>query len=287
MPCWQYVVSATAAVAVTAGVHVAHAQQRGVDPDILNDTQIQYNRGLHVAPIYEGWYRNPDGSIDMWFGYLNLNWEEVLHVPVGPDNRVDPGGPDQGQPTVFTPRRGTGGAFTRRESYVFSVRLPSAWGEDDELVWTVTANGKTDRAIGLLLDVYELDTPADENEPPTIEPETTRARVTLLESLRLAAAVSDDGKPENRRERANVRWIVYRGPGRVTFDPAQTAIPADTETVADVPVTTTATFSEPGTYVLRAEANDGSVNAGGTPVIPSTGFALVTVDVESAATEGR
>ena len=127
-----------AAVAAVAAVAVAAGQE--ID---IPDTQIQYNRGMHVAPIYEGWTRNGDGTYDVWFGYLNRNWEETLHVPVGPDNRIAPGGPDRGQPTVFVPRRRFGRAVQRRETMVFSVRMQSDWTQEEEVVWTVTANGRS------------------------------------------------------------------------------------------------------------------------------------------------
>ncbi len=50
-----------------------------------------------------------------------------------------------------------------------------------------------------------------------------------------------------------VTWIQYRGPGTVTFD--ETVIPVDP---AGAEATTTARFSEPGTYTLRAYADDGT-----------------------------
>ena len=117
--------------------------------------------GMHVAPVYEGWTRNDDGTIDLWFGFLNRNWEEVLHVPVGPANRIEPDGPDRGQPTVFVPRRRFGRAVQCRETMVFSVRVPSDWTSEDEVDWTVRANGKTDRAIGLFLPIHELPGPVN------------------------------------------------------------------------------------------------------------------------------
>ena len=67
--------------------------------------QVQYARGQNVAPVFEGWERNPDGTFSMVFGYLNRNYKEELVIPPGPDNNVEPGGPDQGQPTFFAPRR--------------------------------------------------------------------------------------------------------------------------------------------------------------------------------------
>src|ERR1041385_2932808 len=67
--------------------------------------QIQYRSGVDVTPAYEGWTLNPDGTFSLYFGYLNRNYEEELEIPVGPNNRIDPGG-DRGQPTHFYPRRG-------------------------------------------------------------------------------------------------------------------------------------------------------------------------------------
>ncbi len=50
-----------------------------------------------------------------------------------------------------------------------------------------------------------------------------------------------------------VTWIKYRGPGQVQFDPAVTPLsPTGEEAVASV------SFSQSGTYVLRAYADDGA-----------------------------
>ncbi len=48
-----------------------------------------------------------------------------------------------------------------------------------------------------------------------------------------------------------VSWLHYRGPGKVTFEPM--AVSVDPEGKA----TTTVRFSQPGTYVVRAVADDG------------------------------
>ena len=71
----------------------------------LVSAQLSYSSGQPVAPAFEGWDRNPDGSFNMIFGYMNKNWEEEIEVPVGPENNIAPGGPDQGQPAHFYPRR--------------------------------------------------------------------------------------------------------------------------------------------------------------------------------------
>ena len=244
-------------VGAIAGVVAVPTLGYGQEIDIL-DTQVQYNRGMNVAPIYEGWVKNPDGTIEFWFGYLNQNFEEVLHIPIGPDNRIEPVGPDAGQPTVFVPRRRTGRAVTRRETMVFSVKVPSTWTRDDELVWTVTAHGRTDRAIGLYLPIYELTGPRGDNRPPSLEASVESDSITLPDTARLHASVSDASQ-ERRRGSANVRWVHYRGEGTVSFSPRQTPFPPGQDAVERLETTTTATFSQPGTYMLRAVAYDGDL----------------------------
>ena len=96
-----------------------------------------YDFGQEVVPAYEGWEQNEDGSFSLVFGTMNRNWEEELHIPIGPDNSIEPGGPDQGQPTWFLPRR---------NRFLFRIRVPADFG-DKELVWTLTSpNGETKRA---------------------------------------------------------------------------------------------------------------------------------------------
>ena len=105
----------------------------------LSDAQT-YSRGQNASPAFEGWELNADGSFNFLFGYMNRNWEEEINVPIGPDNNIEPGGPDQGQPTRFLPRR---------NRFVFRVRVPKDWGEK-ELVWTLTTKGKTEKAYATL-----------------------------------------------------------------------------------------------------------------------------------------
>ena len=180
--------------------------------------------GQNIAPAYEGWERNEDGSFNLVFGYMNRNWEEVIDVPVGPDNIIEPGGPDQGQPTHFLPRR---------NRFVFQVRVPADFG-DKELVWTLTTNGRTERAYATLKRDYFIDDLVKQanfgaagaagatpempgNAPPllTVEGSNTRS-VRIGEPLDLAATVTDDGVPRARGlAPANPRL-----PGRITTDSA-------------------------------------------------------------------
>jgi hypothetical protein len=279
---------------------------------------LSYSRGQNVSPAYEGWEENADGSFNFLFGYMNRNWEEEVDVPVGPENSIEPGGPDQRQPTHFLPRR---------NRFVFKVRVAKDWGEK-ELVWTLTTKGKTEKAYATL----RLDSKVDDvvkaseegalgagtsspevraNKPPVVKVDGDgRRTVKAGQPLSLVAWVTDDGVPKQRsigvdqttaaarraqaegRKIANpafvppsqvtvgkkvglhLSWFVYRGTGKVSFDPPQIKVWEDTRTGANSPWAplftvppppqdgkwvAQATFDEPGTYVLHARADDGAL----------------------------
>ena len=177
----------------------------GLGDATLNSQSLSYSRGQIVSPAFEGWEENPDGSFNMMFGYMNRNWEEELDVPIGPDNNISPGEPDQGQPTHFQPRR---------NRFVFKVRVPKDWG-DKELVWTLTTKGKTQRAFATL----RLDSKVDNlvqaseqgalgagvsspairaNVAPELTIDTGERRAQIGKPLTLIAIAKDDGVPRPR-----------------------------------------------------------------------------------------
>jgi len=102
--------------------------------------QDQLTHGQNIAPAFEGWEANEDGTFNMVFGYYNRNRVEQPDVPIGANNSIEPGGPDQGQPTHF---------FPSRNMFVFRVKVPRDFG-NKELVWTLTVHGKTERAYATL-----------------------------------------------------------------------------------------------------------------------------------------
>ena len=268
--------------------------------------QIRYARGQNVVPVFEGWERNGDGSFNMVFGYMNRNYEEEVDIPIGPNNMIEPGAPDQGQPAHFYPRR---------QEFVFKVKVPKDWGTKD-LVWTLVSRGKTEKAYGSLIPIWELGNlvyqenrggpgsltyPEEPNEAPSVEMVGPSQRVIALgEALTLSLDVTDDGHPAPRERRPGaaaffrnrnsgaygpkleapttqavvkldpgvrlgVTWVVYRaGPGTVTFEPMKVPVVSSGppgSAVAPGPLsgraTTRVTFSAPGTYRLRAYADDG------------------------------
>ena len=166
---------------------------------------LTYARGQNVSPAFEGWEKNPDGSFNMMFGYMNRNWEEEVDVPVGPDNNISPGVPDQGQPTHFLPRR---------NRFVFKVRVPADWGKK-ELVWTLTTKGKTERAYATLREDSIVDNLVQASEQgalgagasspairANVAPELTmdlgERRAQLGQPLTLLTIAKDDGVPKPR-----------------------------------------------------------------------------------------
>ena len=103
--------------------------------------------GQTVSPVYEGWYKNADGTFTMSFGYYNRNTSEVVEVPIGPDNFVSPGERNQGQPTQFQPRRHWG---------VFGVKVPADFGKK-EVLWTLKFRGASYAIPGMLHPNWQID----------------------------------------------------------------------------------------------------------------------------------
>src|SRR5262245_13156827 len=99
---------------------------------IPTDPAKQFGTG--ITPAYEGWYDNPDGSHNFLVGYLNRNRSQEMDVPIGPNNKIEPGGPDLGQPTHFLAGRQTG---------TIVIIVPKAFSPQQRLTWTITANDQT------------------------------------------------------------------------------------------------------------------------------------------------
>ena len=173
--------------------------------------RLSYSSGQNISPGYEGWEVDADGSRWFVFGYMNRNWDEEPDIPVGPANAITPGAADRGQPTHFLPRR---------NRFVFRVPIPEDFGQDDEMVWTLTVNGVTERAYASLRPDYIMDPllrasehgaiGAGTSDPiiranvaPTLQVEGSLARtVRVGEKLTLVAMARDDGVPESRRRKA-------------------------------------------------------------------------------------
>jgi hypothetical protein len=321
-----------ASAAIVSMAQPASAQFKQLPMEPLHDD------GQGVQPSFEGWWQNADGTYNLMFGYFNRNTKQSLDVPIGPNNKIEPGGPDQGQPAHFVPRRQWG---------VFTVTVPKDFGETNKVVWTITANGQTLSVPGHLGASWSI-TPMHEigigNTPPTIsfdekgpsvqgpKPILVSRTAKVGEPLSLTVFAADDDKSLFRgparggagagggRGRAgaangaetpppsaaptaaappaldgaqlaaaaaaagvdadtlatfmnpnavSITWHLYRGPADVKFEsekPKMVPTPNSEIPIKNVfngKATTTATFSQPGEYWLRAIANDSSGPGGG------------------------
>lgn len=239
--------------------------------------------GQTVTPAFEGWYKNADGTFSLSFGYLNRNTTEQIDIPVGENNSISPGAPNQGQPTHFDPRRHYG---------VFAVVVPADFGEK-KVTWTINFRGKTYAIPGSLKADWEIDAIQGEasadNTPPKLRfvaggkagvgplgivSETMKVAVGA--PLALTVFVEDDAKAEPAARAASpvdITWFKHQGVGDVTFAPKTVRLPAVGGTAK-----TSATFSQAGEYLLRIRANDSAVgSAGHAQCCWSNSFIRVTV----------
>ena len=259
-----------ASVAIVTNWAVVAGAQR---PQTTLPLDPPRERGASITPAYEGWYPNPDGSFSMLIGYYNRNLQETLDIPVGPNNRVEPGGPDQGQPTHFEIGRQWG---------VFVVKVPKDFGSK-AVTWTIVSNGET-QAIPFTLNKGYPISPFKElgmgNQPPVLAFSQGGAKVTgpptavassvtgtVNQPVAISVWVEDPKAPEaeapaaafmSAAKVATVSFHKFRGPGNVTFDKARIPVQKQGEAA-----TATATFASPGEYVLRVQANDESGEGGG------------------------
>ncbi len=232
--------------------------------------------GQSITGAFEGWFPNKDGSFSLLLGYFNRNQREEVDIPVGPNNHIDPGGPDYGQPTHFLTGRMWGN---------FVIKVPKDFG-DKKLTWTLTVNGKTTVIPMYLMTDWEVSPYVDGtgNTPPYISfsengpwvngpaGPTSTATATVGTPLSVPLWVADDanvvpGAQRPRTPAATIFWSKFRGPGKVTFSPDR---PQVEKMELNAPVkafqgkaTTQATFDQPGEYVIRVVANDWTRDGGG------------------------
>lgn len=269
-------------------------------PTISDRMGVRHWSGQSVSPVYEGFDRNPDGTYNMWFGYLNRNYEEELDVPVGPENTFEPGG-DRGQPTHFAPRR---------HKDVFKVVVPADFGKKT-LVWQLTTKGKAESIAGTLNPVWQIDRrrstrggnddAIDSNTPPVVSVQPPEQTIAGGAKATFAVTATDDGLPRRTRTSftspgvppelyavpnppprggapaeagrggaaggrgaaaapqagtLSYEWFKLRGPGKVTFMEPLGLLPGGK-------ITTTASFSEPGDYIVQVVVDDGSGESAG------------------------
>lgn len=253
------------AACIAASTWALAGQDRATD--IKPNDGLRHARGELVAPVFEGWFRDETGTLMLSFGYLNRNFEQELDVPIGPDNKIEPGPADQGQPTHFVPRR-QWGAFAVPVSKETERRLRD---EKKTVTWTLRANNQSVTIPANIGPTYAIDAlkePTVGNTPPVLRfgnaaasgtgPLGAKTSINAVAGTPVTVkfSVTDDQRalPQKRKIGVRLTWFRYRGAGAVTIADATKSVDGNGE------ASITASFAEPGDYVLRVEATDTEIH---------------------------
>jgi hypothetical protein len=331
MKAYRTAFAAIAVLAAIGGWVVVGAGQQPPSPQLPGAPLG--SRGEAIYPALEGWGPLKDGQNAILVGYYNRNREQALDIPIGPNNRIEPGGPDMGQPTHFEAGRAWG---------VFAIQVPKDFGTK-KLTWTLVANGQTAQVQFWLNPPYWVDFykhGGNGNTPPVVKfaedgaelvgpphgfAETLTASVNQPLTLKLwvkdapptenrtpaptgtaargrgaagrgnadangsgapAAAAArrarggdqnfdvsaarggfqsrgDFGRGSGPRPDVTVSWKRHRGPADFKVADETIRLFNGGDVSKWMEATTTATFTTPGEYVLRAQVNDQSGDGGG------------------------
>ena len=294
----QQVLHVCAALVIAAGGVMVSAQSQ-----LLPSAPAKQFGGT-IAPVYEGWWDNADGTKTALFGYYSRNTQEQIEVALGPNNHFEPGDADRGQPTHF---------LASRQFGMFTMVLPKDFTNKSRLTWVLNANGYNATANVNLAPDFVLSAAKSVEEAPdrsfnlppsfSFEPNglkftmpmasTTnivKRTATVGQAMVLDIYAQDDARYSSgtnapmRGERPVVSLLVskYRGPGKVTIAEMRPKVVASKGgkpfEAFEGKATTTVTFSEPGEYWLHVTANDFSgLGGGGAGCCWTTGVMKVQV----------
>lgn len=238
--------------------------------------------GEAVAPMFNGWVKNEDGSVTMIFGFANQNREAIIDIPLGPNNKLEPAQFDGVQPTHF-PVYNRGGFVGIQERGAFGVTVPADMA-DTEVIWTLSSGGKTysipgratsaayelsneEAAAGSLRPAIRLSEDGEESTD-SVGIYAEKQTVSVGEGLTLSALVQDRG---NRYGYEGVEpyyapgsaWLLHQGPAIPEIETAEVSgrkrereNPSSSDTNEWYEVSTEITFPEPGDYVIRFRADN-------------------------------
>jgi hypothetical protein len=244
--------------------------------------------GQPVIPTFDGWVLEEDGTATLCLGYFNLNFDEALEIPIGPNNYIEPAKYNGIQPTYFNPVP-LKAANKLKHYCVFTVNVPAGGGE--RVVWHLRRSYEQDLSVPAhsgseYYRVEDLFFPTDRAERggsmapvvrfvepagPTGIGKGARGgkRVGPIGArvgrpLTLTLGVSQPSPSEYPEvapytgdpKTFEVFWAKYSGPpdvvGVVTFSNNEFMVGPGAGTA-----TTTATFTEPGDYVLITQVLGG------------------------------
>tara|TARA_B110000444_G_scaffold261255_1_gene312128 strand:+ start:359 stop:1288 length:930 start_codon:yes stop_codon:yes gene_type:complete len=275
---------ATIAVLLSVGLFFTSAFAQL--PSHLRDYPLgeQKASGDIIAPIFNGWVKNEDGSVRLVFGFANRNREEIVDIPIGSNNFIEPSQFNGVQPTHFPiyKRRGFIGI---NERGAFAVTVPAEMA-GTEVVWTLKHAGHEysvpgratsptyelsdgGAAFGSLLPAirFKMDGVESTNHEGIM---AERIITSVGTPINLAAYVQDRSNraayPDNNEftyYQVGTEWVFHQGPATPDFSMALIAgderlekngseVAAEDWTQAQ----TEATFREPGEYMIRLRVDN-------------------------------
>lgn len=259
-------------------------------PSHLRDYPLAAPRatGDIVAPMFNGWIANENGSTTYIFGFANRNTVELVDIPLGPNNRLEPAQFDGAQPTHF-PSYSRGGFVGIQERGVFAVTIPAEM-KGTEVVWTLTHAGHSYSVPARATSTaYEMSrAPAAFGSlSPAIRFDISGAESVDREGIRAQRISASVGKPvtlsayiQDRGDRGQydvaqmyplgTEWILHQGPAIPNIEQAKISGRerrsqdgeggegsfANTSRNGWTEVSTTATFPAPGDYVIRLRVDN-------------------------------
>jgi hypothetical protein len=265
-------------IALLSCAHVSALQAQVIpfEKRVFNE-EVLRPHSQPVIPLFDGWYKNADGTFDMCFGYINLNTEEPLDIPLGERNFIEPREFDGKQPTHFDVIPGMTAVSQmtstfRRYYCAFTVTVPADFGEQRQVVWHLQRQGGESAPVsdpGTLNPFYIMDEVHADGRGDTAPFLRLAANGTQFQGrhgyMLPTKMTTRVGRPlqlsvslEHPFEKQVwVAWMQFSGPGKVTFSPAEQRAPiSDGKGVA----ATTATFSEPGEYELWVQSTNSTAS---------------------------
>ncbi|MEX0964453.1 MAG: hypothetical protein WDZ52_10500 [Pseudohongiellaceae bacterium] len=236
-----------------------------------------------IAPFFDGWIKNDDGSVTMVYGFMNRNRKEVVDIPLGQNNYIEPAQFDGAQPTHF-PVYNRGGFVGIRERGAFAVTVPADMA-NTEVVWTLNHAGhsysipgratstayemsRSERALGSLSPAirFKMDGPESTDREGIYAPKVT---TTVAAPVTLSAFVQDRGERRGYEVKSlffpvGTEWIMHQGPAAPSFDKAAVTGrdrgESGNESMSGSgdwsETKTQVTFAEPGEYVIRLRVDN-------------------------------
>lgn len=252
--CWKFLPAVVVSFLLAAPVT---AQQIQLSQQTWSAEVIR-PRGQPVVPLFDGWFANADGTRTLCYSFFNLNTEQSLSIPLGPDNYLSDSRFEALLPTHFDPLP----PAYRHKFCVFTITVPADFDRDATIVWHLNSAGQQLSVPGHLKPAFVMDEPASDGRgdlAPLIklapDDSGTRGRKGVISSQtvygRIDQPLEFNAWVEHPDASVWIGWAKHSGPGEVEFSELEY-----TTATGSTPFTTQARFSAPGNYLIRLQSID-------------------------------